>query len=73
MDDALLSAIAREANGVAVSQEHAAAFTGPIAHINQRVADAALSRVGLTQPIVTFDTFRAPYAAAGEPERAEKE
>jgi hypothetical protein len=66
VDEAFLSAIAREANGVAISKERSSDLAELISHINGRVADAALSRLGVAEGVETYDSFRTPYASRSE-------
>lgn len=66
MDEPLLAAFAKDASGVAMPIERIAAHAPNVNRINRLVADAALERLGIDRPPLTFDSFRASYADASE-------
>ncbi len=62
MDEMLLTAIAGTANGVPMQPHRVAEHLGVVTSNNERIATAALARLGVDRPPVYFDTFRAAHA-----------
>jgi hypothetical protein len=65
MNTTILLALAREANGVAVTEELAAAHAPLVALNNETIAAAAQERLSPRAAPESFDSLRARHLAAG--------